>query len=380
MPHELETIVQKATAKEPGSRYLTAQELADDLRRFLELKPIRARRPTHWDRLVKWSRRHTALVASSLLMLSLAVVGLAACTGVIASKQAEIVRQRDLAQRHEQRARRTVDEMYTRLSERWLAQDPENAELRHEFLEKAASYYEQFARATATTRATRLEAAHAWLRAGGIGWTLRRTSDAVTALNRGIELFADLANDGHDVSLEAADGQVFALIQLGDVLFVGGRNSEARVLYSRAVDLARSIVERHPEHLAARLNLATAAADLGDLLDDTAALNEAEAILRSVLVDLIERQTDVTPIVEQLRNCRGVVFINNPRLVARAIESGADPRQAMLPQVYGSLAFTLGHLHRYQEAVDCAFARSASLIKIGMRGPTFCHALLRTCI
>ena len=46
IPRDLETIVLKAMAKEPESRYATAQELADDLRRFLEHKPIQARRPT----------------------------------------------------------------------------------------------------------------------------------------------------------------------------------------------------------------------------------------------------------------------------------------------------------------------------------------------
>ena len=43
VPRELETIIQKATAKEPVVAYTTAQELADDLRRFLEYKPIHAR-------------------------------------------------------------------------------------------------------------------------------------------------------------------------------------------------------------------------------------------------------------------------------------------------------------------------------------------------
>ena len=46
IPRELETIVLKAMAKDPAGRYATAQELADDLRRFLEDRPIMARRPT----------------------------------------------------------------------------------------------------------------------------------------------------------------------------------------------------------------------------------------------------------------------------------------------------------------------------------------------
>src|SRR5262249_12794150 len=45
IPPELEVIVLKALAKNPADRYATAQELADDLRRWLEDVPILARRP-----------------------------------------------------------------------------------------------------------------------------------------------------------------------------------------------------------------------------------------------------------------------------------------------------------------------------------------------
>src|SRR5262249_18054113 len=46
IPRDLETIVLKAMAKEPAERYATAQELADDLRPFLEDKAIRAKPPS----------------------------------------------------------------------------------------------------------------------------------------------------------------------------------------------------------------------------------------------------------------------------------------------------------------------------------------------
>src|SRR5207245_4996316 len=74
IPAELETIVLKATAKSAQERYATAQELADDLERYLKDQPIRARRPTLLQRARKWVRRHRAL--TGLLIMS-AVAALA---------------------------------------------------------------------------------------------------------------------------------------------------------------------------------------------------------------------------------------------------------------------------------------------------------------
>jgi serine/threonine protein kinase len=71
IPIELETIVLKAMEKNPSDRYATAGELAADLRRFLEDRPITARRPTAWDRTRKWSRRHRRpLLAAALILIA----------------------------------------------------------------------------------------------------------------------------------------------------------------------------------------------------------------------------------------------------------------------------------------------------------------------
>ncbi len=78
IPAELETIVLKAMEKNPADRYATAQEVADDLRHWLEDRPIKARRPSLRQVATKWARRHRPLVASLaaglLTLLSVAVV------------------------------------------------------------------------------------------------------------------------------------------------------------------------------------------------------------------------------------------------------------------------------------------------------------------
>jgi WD40 repeat protein/serine/threonine protein kinase len=88
VPAELETIVLKAMAKAPEERYATAQELADDLRRYLDDKPIKAKRPSLRQRAAKWARRHKTLVRAAVVLLVLAVAGLAAGTLLVVQEQA----------------------------------------------------------------------------------------------------------------------------------------------------------------------------------------------------------------------------------------------------------------------------------------------------
>jgi serine/threonine protein kinase/Flp pilus assembly protein TadD len=94
IPPELETIVLKAMAKEPGERYATAGDLADDLRRFLEDRPIRARRPSWLEQARKWARRHRPVVWSAAAALLVTVAVLAGSVGWVvrdrAARQARV--------------------------------------------------------------------------------------------------------------------------------------------------------------------------------------------------------------------------------------------------------------------------------------------------
>jgi WD40 repeat protein/predicted Ser/Thr protein kinase len=79
MPRDLETIILKAMAREPLHRYAMAAEMAEDLRRFVEDRPIRARRVGAWERGARWCRRNP-LVAG--LLAGLVVVFLAGFAAV----------------------------------------------------------------------------------------------------------------------------------------------------------------------------------------------------------------------------------------------------------------------------------------------------------
>jgi serine/threonine protein kinase len=77
IPRDLETVVHKAIEKDPAHRYPTADALADDLQRFVDDRPIRARRVPAPERLARWARRNKRLAASlaavGLLLVTIAV-------------------------------------------------------------------------------------------------------------------------------------------------------------------------------------------------------------------------------------------------------------------------------------------------------------------
>jgi serine/threonine protein kinase/tetratricopeptide (TPR) repeat protein len=94
IPDDLETIVLKAMEKEPGDRYATAREVANDLQRFLASEPICAKLPTAVQQLVKWSRRHVAAVwAATVASVAIAMV-LLVSTSIVAHWYREASAQR----------------------------------------------------------------------------------------------------------------------------------------------------------------------------------------------------------------------------------------------------------------------------------------------
>lgn len=74
VPKDLETIVLKAVATDPNQRYQTAEELADDLQRFRNHEPIRARRLYPWERLARWTKRNPAVASLGFLAATLLCV------------------------------------------------------------------------------------------------------------------------------------------------------------------------------------------------------------------------------------------------------------------------------------------------------------------
>src|SRR6185503_8280804 len=110
---DLQTICLKCLEKNPQKRYATADQLAEDLERWLAGEPIHARPVTTWTRGLKWARRRPAaaalVVIIPLALLSLAVGGVlfsirteqARKLAVEAEQEFELALTRDIAGRLE---------------------------------------------------------------------------------------------------------------------------------------------------------------------------------------------------------------------------------------------------------------------------------------
>jgi serine/threonine protein kinase len=143
VPPELETIVQKAIGKTPAERYSTAQEFADDLKRFLDDRPIHARRPSLVEKATKWARRHRGVVVSAVAALLLLVAGLSVATALTARAYERANQQRAQAEESFRQARKVVDQ-FTQISAEELAGNPFLEGPRKRLLEVALGYYQDF--------------------------------------------------------------------------------------------------------------------------------------------------------------------------------------------------------------------------------------------
>jgi hypothetical protein len=304
LPVDLETILLKAMAKDPSSRYATAQEMAEDLARYLDDQPILARRPSLAARSSKWARRHRGFVAAAAVVLLLGVVSLVADIVRVGHEQRNTKAALDQANSNLRLARSAVDKFLVEIGVADMADQPVPRPKRKHLLETALHFYErEFAdRDSVGTRVTILHALH-------------RFDDAIRLL---------------DGQLAVDPSYSWALMQRGHMLWHLKRNEEAVATLRQAIEAESGLAEAH--------------SFLGCVLAETGRLQEALAEH--------DQAIELSPEVAPYRNYRGNVLLDLGRPQDALVEFdraiSLDPN---LPNPHSGKASALSGLGRLEDAL-----------------------------
>jgi WD40 repeat protein/serine/threonine protein kinase len=114
IPRDLETILMKAIEKDSRRRYASADDLAEDLRRYLADEPIKARHIGPLERLGRWSRRNPLVAGLSAAVVLITALGFAGVFGqmqVALAHEQQANQQRNEAQQQRDEAQKQREEV-----------------------------------------------------------------------------------------------------------------------------------------------------------------------------------------------------------------------------------------------------------------------------
>jgi tetratricopeptide (TPR) repeat protein len=303
IPVDLETILLKAMSKQREQRYSSAQEFANDLRRFLGGHPTLARRPSYLDRTAKWIARHRRLAVATAGMLLVALLASSTAAIVVTQKERATAAALLRAETHLATAKKVVDRFGAEMSDR-LAGIPAATAVRGEMLEESLRFYEDLARYAEADPSLKLDAATAAFKAAAV-------AEKTGRLPRAAELY-ELARR-HFSSLAETQGEAreMALVCQRRLILLGviGQNNAGRELLQKGFVLeaaenfaaARDTLEKLlAENADAELssclaavlnNLAMIAEQQGRIQEAATLLDDAIELQESALVDSADSES-----------------------------------------------------------------------------------------
>ena len=250
VPRDLETIVEKAIAREQSGRYATAAALAEDLQRFLDDKPIRARRITAAEQAWRWGRRNR-LVASLAAGLLLALLGgLVAVSWqwrqAVANLAAAEMANRKAQERFDL-AMEAVRAFTTGASEDVILKEKALEGLRRKLLGQSQSFYEKLRVSLEgeTDRASRAALAEALSDAASLYTKVDAPQRALDAYHQSLALCEGLIKERPSDTAAARDfGRT--RLELVSWLFTLARFDEALAEIGRARVVVDPLAREHP--------------------------------------------------------------------------------------------------------------------------------------
>jgi non-specific serine/threonine protein kinase/serine/threonine-protein kinase len=259
---DLDNVVMKALQKKPGQRYLSVEQLAEDIRRHLDGRPVLARAATWHYRAGKFAGRHKAgVIAASLVAISLA-------GGVVATLyEAHAANlQRARAERRFQDVRNLANSLMFEVYDA-IQTLPGSIGARELLVKRAQRYLDSLSAESAEDPGLKLELAGAYEKLGDVlgGYrsaNLGNTAGAIDSYRKALAL-RESVERGATADVKLQRDLLRNHGKLSDVLLYTGNPAEALQHSRKLLKMAEALVARDPGNTANQAYLASAYVDTG---------------------------------------------------------------------------------------------------------------------
>jgi serine/threonine-protein kinase len=351
VPRDLETICLKCLRKDPGHRYASAQDLAEDLHRYQAGEPIRARPVGRVEIAWRWCRRQPLRTALGLALILSVVMGLAlvlwqwrraedhlgvsedlrlqaesreavterlrqeavARQAVTERLRLEAVTRERALDESERFAHLTLKEFMVHAAEKGLrdgqALDPQ----RRELLLKAQTYYQKFLQRRQNDPVLRQELAETSAHLANIIRQIGTPEEALAAYRRALTLFQELAKDDPD-SVPQRYSQAVVHNHMASVLATLGRHGEALDSLQSARKLLEAALRTTPDDHRLETELVSTLHNIANVYSATRPAEETLAAFKEVraaqekLRRVVPDNARLLVLIAATRNSMGVLY------------------------------------------------------------------------
>jgi len=279
---DLEAILLKALRKEPRERYLTAEQLASDIRAYLGGQPVAARQGTLRYRTCKFARRNRLALAGAAFLAVTLVAGVAGVAWQARVADAE----RRKAEARSADLRLLSNSLLSELDEA-IKQLPGSTGVQKLLVTRVLEHLDRMAQDAQGDRLTRLDLVDAYVRLGNIqgnpyDQNLGDPDGGLSSLDKAIALAEPLAPDGSS-DQKALRALAIAQESRSEILFGTARTQEAIVSMQASVKTYDRSIETPGVSANLICDVASAYGTLGDELGQTgtASLADTAAALKA---------------------------------------------------------------------------------------------------
>jgi eukaryotic-like serine/threonine-protein kinase len=308
VPRALEAICLEAMQLEPARRYPSARALADDLECWLDDRPVAIYQDPISTRLLRWSRQHRSLVASTLALLLATFAGLVLFAVVVGEQKRQAVAARLRAKDHLEVGLDVVNQLVTFGDRQLITRMPTSD--RSRFLRAASNFIRQFQEREPGDQSIQVQTAQVARRLANLQRLTGKFDQADPFYKEALAILGNLSRQSP--SPQYSDLLAETLIDRGDAWITRGRATEAEAVFQKALDIARKNAGTSPKDPTFQRTLARSLSHLGsanvvlgrtDLIDFNREALEivqplAELALPTVKEKVIKGQ--ILPLTDQL--------------------------------------------------------------------------------